>query len=167
MAMQDTRYVRGPERLARRMATIRAALSLPVLTEEVANLLLKRTLARFEAQVDPDNNPWAALKETTQLRRKMSGYSPAHPILQRTKELKHAIHVLRGASPGAVFTNTGANARIGVDDEEVTGRARAHQYGNSRVVARRFLGIGQLDVKAVDSQLRRLGAKLNMKLRMP
>jgi Phage virion morphogenesis family. len=167
MALQDTRYVRGPEKLARRMATIRATLALPVLTNEVAELLLKRTLVRFEAQVDPDNTPWRALAPATELRRKQSGYDPKHPILQRTQELKHAIHILRGLAPGAVFTNTGAGARIGVSDEGIIGRARAHQRGTAHVPMRRFLGIGRLDVKAVDSQLRRLGAQLNKKLLLP
>lgn len=166
MPLRDTRYVHGAERLGRRMATITAALSLPVLTREVGELLLKRTLIRFKEEVDPDNVPWKPLAATTMLRRRnIPGIGEAHPILVRSTRLRGAIRVLRGQAAGAVYTNTGAGVRIGVDDPDLVARARAHQQGNARVPQRRFLGIGRLDVKAVDSLLRRRGAKLNATLR--
>lgn len=158
----DTRYVSGAEKLGRRIATIRTRLNLPAMVDEIGNLLLKRTLSRFDAEVTPDYLPWAPLKQTTILRRKSEGYGPT-PKLVRTKTMRDSIKLIKGGITGAVFTNTGAGVRIGIDDEEIAKYGRVQNQGQpGRIVARRFLGIGRLDVKAVDSLLRRKAVQLGL-----
>jgi len=158
----DTRFVRGAEKLGRRVATIRANLNLPSMVDEIGNLLLQRTLRRFDQEVDPDGNRWAALKESTILRRRQMGLGPS-PKLVRTRDMRDAIKLIKGGIQGAIFTNTGAGVRIGIDDEEIAKYGRAQNYGvPGRIVARRFLGIGRLDVKAVDSLLRRKASQLGL-----
>lgn len=158
--INDTPYVRGAQRLGQRIASIRAAYALPPLVDEISALLLKRTLERFDREVDPDNRPWRPLTAYTLQRREKEGYGPG-PILQRTKTLRSSIRVIRGAAVGATYANTGAGSRIGVDDPETVQRAAVHNKGSAHIPARRFLGIGRLDVKAVDSLLRRKAANLS------
>lgn len=157
----DTRFVSGAEKLGRRIATIRANLNLPNMVDEIGTLLLKRTLTRFDAEVDPDGNPWAPLKQTTILRRRSMGLGPT-PKLVRTRDLRSAIKLIKGGIQGAIFSNTGAGVRIGIDDPEIAKYGRVQNYGDGRVIARRFLGIGRLDVKAVDSLLRRKAVQLGL-----
>ncbi len=157
--INDTPFVRGAQRLGQRIATIRATCALPPMVDEITDLLLKRTLARFDQQVDPDGRPWRALSAYTLQRREKEGFGSG-PILQRTKALRSSIRVIRGAAVGATYTNTGAGSRIGVDDPETVQRAAVHNKGSEHIPARRFLGIGRLDVKAVDSLLRRKAATL-------
>lgn len=152
----DTPFVRGADRLSRRIRTIRENLGLPDLTEEIGDLLLARTMRRFERGVDPDERPWAPLKPET-IRRKARGGFPAKP-LQRTLKMKDSIKKIRGGS-GSLFTNTGAQVRIGIQDPQIADYARRHQQGRG-IPARRFLGIGALDVKAVDSLMRRKARQL-------
>lgn len=166
----DTQFVRGAERLSQRIATIRAKLSLPVMTEQIGDLLLKRTQARFDRQVDPDGMAWKPLAEYTLRRKQQEGYGSKN-ILVRTEALRKAIKLIRGRADGTIFTNTGAGVRIGIDPkavsvvptkkgsrtERVADYAIVHQKGSKNVPKRRFLGIGRLDVKAVDTFLRRRG----------
>lgn len=161
--VSDTRYVRGAERLGRRIATIRGNLNLPAMVDEIGNLLLKRTMNRFDREVDPDGIPWLPLKETTILRRRQMGLGP-HPKLVRTSDMRGAIKLIKGGIQGAVFANTGAGVRIGIDDEEIAKYGRVQNRGSEdgRIPARRFLGIGRLDVKAVDSLLRRKADQLGL-----
>lgn len=157
MSATDTRYVQGAAKLSRRIATIRARLNLPQLTNEVTDLLLKRTDRRFETQTDPDGRPWPALKPSTIKRKAREGTKRG--ALQRTGKLRASIKRVRAAA-GATFISTGAEARIGIEDPEVAAYARRHQQGFG-VPVRRFLGVGALDVKAVDSLLRRKARELD------
>jgi phage gpG-like protein len=154
----DTKFVRGADKLQARIATIRQNLQLPILIEEVGQLLLRRTLDRFENEVDPDGKSWVPLKETTLRRKAYAGYG-SKKKLQRTGKLKSSIRVIRGGS-GTTFTNTGAGLRIGIENPEVAVYGKIQNTGNNRIRARRFLGIGALDVKAVDSLLRRKAKEL-------
>lgn len=157
--VNDTKFVKGAEKLSRRIATIRNKLDLPPLVEEIGGLLLKRTRERFDKQVDPDERPWADLAPVTIKIRRRLGYGPG-PKLRRTGQLREAIQLIRGRADGGIFTNTGAGIRIGVIDPEVVEKARALNRGTSRIPARRFLGISRLDVKAVDSFLRRIAERV-------
>lgn len=160
MTAQDTKYVRGAERLGRRIATIRAAVSVPVLVREANELLLRRTLDRFDREVDPDGKPWPALAGSTLERRKRANGFVGKPKLVQTGELRASIQLIRGGE-GTLYTNTGAGGRIGIEgDEALVGKARAHQRGYKNIPVRRFLGIGKNDVTAVDGLLRRTAAKL-------
>lgn len=158
MAVQDTRVVRNVERLSQRLKTIRAALSVPLLTKEIGNLLLRRTLVRFEDEEDPQGRPWAPLKDSTLARRKREGGRPGKKILQQTEGLKRAIRIIRSTgAEGAIYTNTGALVRIGVEDGPHIEKARTHQRGlrARNIPARRFLGVAYKDVAAADALLRR------------
>lgn len=154
--VRDTQFVRGAERLGRRIATIRRTLNLPDLTDEIGQLLLNRTLRRFKAEVTPDGIPWEPLKESTIRRKRQLGYGDRQK-LQRTDDMRSAIRLIRGGITGAMFTNTGAGVRIAITDPKIAEYARVQNRGSydGRIPARRFLGIGRLDVKAVDSFLRR------------
>lgn len=161
--LSDTPTVRGGEKLRRRIATIRRAYALPPLVNEIGVLLLRRTLDRFDRQLTPEGTLWAPLKDTTLARKKREGFGDK-PSLVRTNEMRKSIRVLRGMATGAVYTNTGAGLRIGIDNPEAVSRARANNAGTSRIQARRFLGVGRLDIKAVDSLLRRHVSLLKSKL---
>jgi len=153
----DTHYVQGAERLSRRIATIRRNLSLPVLTDEIGDLLLKRVLQRFDAEVDPDNVPWLPLALATLERKRRLGYGGQKKLV-RTREMRNAIQKIKGVNAGATYANTGAGVRIGIANPEIAKYARAQNQGvPGHIPARRFLGVGRLDVKAVDSFLRRKG----------
>lgn len=152
--IQDTRFVNGAQRLSQRIRTIREKFQLPAFTEELGNLLLKRTLERFDREVDPDGNPWAPLADTTIQTKLRLGFGGMGK-LKRTTKLRNSIRLIRGDVTGTIFTNTGAGVRIGISDEERVDVGRVHNLGTNRIPQRRFLGIGALDVKAVDSFLRR------------
>lgn len=153
-----TSRVTGAERLKRRIQTIRQNLDLPAMTEEINALLLVRIRRRFDNEVDPENRPWVPLAPVTIADKIRRGFGDKKKLV-RTGKLRDAIQSIRGGA-GAVYTNTGASARIGIDDPSVVARARALNSGTNKIPARRFLGIGSLDVKAVDSLLRRRAQKL-------
>lgn len=154
MAIRDTFYVNGAARLSQRIATIRERLSLPVMTEEIGELLLKRTLERFDREIDPDGIPWKDLSPVTVFIKRRMGYGNKGK-LKRTEALRNSIKLLRGSVQGTIFTNTGAGRRIGIEAGKQADVGRAQNYGTDRIPARRFLGIGARDVKSVDSFLRR------------
>lgn len=157
----DNLFVRGAERLKQRIETIRTRLALPALTNEIGELLLRRTLDRFDRAVDPDGRPWKPLSPATLRRKSAAGYA-GKGSLKRTETLRKSIRIIK-SNAGATFINTGAGARIGVTGE-AEARARVHQYGSRTVPARRFLGVGALDVKSTDSFLRRRAAALEQDL---
>lgn len=158
---KDTRYVGGARKLARRIQTIRRNTQLPPLLDEIGGLLLRRTLDRFDKEVAPDGTPWAPLAPATLERRKRLGYEN-NPKLVRTQTLRNSIQLIKGDVTESVFTNTGAGVRIGVQDPEVAAYASVQNNGNTRIPARRFLGVSALDVRAVDGFLRRRARKIEL-----
>ncbi len=159
MSIKDTPYVSGAAKLGQRMATIRGKLDLPNLTKDVADLLLSRTLRRFDREEDPDGRHWVPHSKETVRKR-----GPGAKILNETGELRNSIRRIRGNAAGTVYTITGAGSRLGVEDPQIARRAAANQYGTLHIPQRRFLGIGRLDVKAVDSLMRRRAAKLQREI---
>jgi hypothetical protein len=157
--VRDTRQVSGAQRLGQRIATIRARLNLPVLSNEIGELLLNRTLRRFDAGLDPDGRVWEPLADNTLASKRRMGFE-RQGILKRTLKLRNAIQLIRGDITGAMFFNTGAGVRLGVLDEEQVIKARVHQRGNKHIPQRRIFGIGPLDIKSVDSFLRRRGQQV-------
>ena len=155
----DTPYVRGADKLKKRIDTIRKAHALPPLVKDVGALLLRRTLDRFDRAITPNYEPWTPLQEATEKRKIRGGFSRG--ILKRTLTLRRSIKIIRGGRD-TTFTNTGAAVRIGVDDPNVAQYAVAQNKGTGTIPARQFLGIGRLDVKAVDSLLRRKAEKLKV-----
>jgi hypothetical protein len=95
-----------------------------------------------------------ALAESTLRRKAALGYGNEQKLV-RKGTMRDAIQIIRGGITGATFTNTGAGVRIGIQDPEIAKYARIQNRGNHHIPARRFLGIGRLDVKSVDSLLRR------------
>lgn len=154
----DTEFVGGADKLAARLRTIRANLNLPAFSTEIMLLLKKRTLDRFDKEVDPDGNPWKPLTEATLATKRRKGYGDKGK-LKRTLALRNAIRIIRGGS-GSIFTNTGAGGRIGVEDPKIATYGRYQNNGTRKIPARRFLGIGRLDIKAVDSLMRRKAIQL-------
>lgn len=152
--MIDNRFVRGADKLKRRLDTIVAGLALSGLTEGVGELLLRRTLKRFDSEVDPDGRPWVPLARSSLQRRKRNPGNSSGKILVQTRAMRNAIKLIRGGA-GSVYTTTGVGHRIGIQDEGIAVRARVHNLGLGHVPQRRFLGVGRLDVKSVDSYLRR------------
>jgi phage gpG-like protein len=154
--IQDTRFVSGAERLGRRIRTLRDRFGLAPFKEELGDLLLARTMRRFDAEVDPDGVPWASLARKTQRDRARLGFDGQK--LVRTGKMRDSIQLIRGV--GGFYTNTGAGLRIGIPNgrEAMIGWVQNHGYG--AIPARRFLGVGRLDVKAVDSFLRRRGQQM-------
>lgn len=161
--MKDTKFVDGAEKLKRRIATITASLALPAMMNEIGELLLRRTLRRFDAEVDPDNQKWKPLASETLQRRKRSGGYEGKKILVQTGEMRKAIDIIRGGA-GSVYTNTGAGVRIGIQDEEIAVRGRVHNSGLGGIPQRRFLGIGKTDIGSVDQFLRRRADAMERKL---
>ena len=164
MPLRDSRTVRGAERLGRRIRTIVENLALPVLTNDIGSLLVKRTKDRFEQEVDPDGVPWKPLNRKYAAQKAAEGHRTK--ILQRTGTLKDSIRKIQGTPTGTLYTNTGAGVRIGVDEDKVP-YARYHQEGTRAIPRRVFLGVGRLDVKAVDSLLRRKSKSLQRELEAP
>lgn len=154
MSLRDSEFVNGATKLKQRIATIRERLGVPAMTQEIGELLLARTLRRFDQEVDPDGVKWVALSPVTVVIKRRLGYG-GKGKLKRTENLRKSIQLLRGSVSGSVFTNTGAGVRIGIPDGKQADIGRVQNYGDGRIPARRFLGIGALDVKSVDSFLRR------------
>lgn len=169
--MGDTPFIRGAEKLARRIATIRANASFTLNTavDEAGELILRNTRERFQRGVDPDGNKWAPLKQSTIDRKQ---YSPTHSgnrnrPLFRTGSLYESIQLIRGRADGLFATSSGTGVRIGIGQngsfgpaiiggKDISKYARLLQNGiPGRMPARRFLGIGKQDIDQVDSMLRR------------
>lgn len=161
--MIDTPYVRGAEKLRQRIATIRKKTGLPKMVDEIGVLLHRRTMDRFDRGVDPDGVPWQPLAISTLARKRQAG-AGEQGMLVRSGRLRASIRLIRGGA-GAMYTNTGAGIRIGIQDREVAKYARYQQEGvPGRIPARRILGIGRLDVKAVDALMRRRAVQLERSL---
>jgi len=148
----DTPFVRGADKLRDRIARIRRTAALPPLTEEVGALILRRTLQRFDSEVTPDGIPWAPLSDATLKRRKKN--FGGSKILVNTRDLRNSIRRVVGGL-GSFAINTGGGFRIGIQDPDIAEYARVQNNGTGRIPARRFLGIAALDVRAVDSLMRR------------
>ncbi|ALT57997.1 tail completion or Neck1 protein [Pseudomonas phage SM1] len=161
--VMNERYVGGAKKLQQRIATIRRNLALPALTSEIGDLLYRRTMDRFRRMVDPDENPWKDLAPATLRRKQAEGYGDAQKLV-RKGFLRDSIQKITGGISGALFINTGAGVRIGITDPGVAEYAAVQNRGSrdGRIPARRFLGIGRLDVKSVDSFLRRKANNLGL-----
>ena len=154
------RAVSGDQKLLKRIRTIQEGLPALASRERLGDFLVRRMQERYGRRVDPEGRPWKERSTNTK---------GDHPLLEKKGYLRKAIGVLGGINGSGMGINTGAGFRIGVKSVRVQERTRtvvtavygrAHQLGNKRVPRRRFLGIGRLDVKAVDSLLRREMKKL-------
>lgn len=165
MALRDTRTVRGAQKLGQRIRTIRTRTNLPAMVDDILELLHRRTMSRFAREVTPDNEPWLPLAEYTLRRKKQLGYGNKQKLV-RTDTMRRSIKVIRGRADGGIFVNTGAGGRIGITDPKVAEYANKQNKGSEHIPARQFLGIGRLDIKSVDSFLRRRATQLDRDLRL-
>lgn len=152
--------VTGQQSLIRKLKRVRLGLPGVIENDEAKQLLVRRIRARFDSQVDPDNMPWAPLKPRTVEIKKRLGAPKPNQALYRWGALRESIDVIRGSNAGLFSTNTGLGFRIGVTDPEVADYARIQQYGNSRIAARPFLGLNELDIKSYRSLASRKLKKL-------
>ncbi len=155
----DSQFVDGAGKLSRRISTITAKLALPLMTQQIGGLLERRIKERFDKEVNADNQKWKDLKPNTIKRKSMQGYGATKKLV-REGTLRDSIKIIKGGS-GSFAINTGAGVRIGVDDkaidkdgDPVSVYARIQNRERNQ---RQFLGIGRLDIKSVDSFLRRAG----------
>ena len=157
--MAAQKKVRGDRALLQRIATIQAGVGPLVSRERLGAFLVRRMQDRFDKEQDPDGNRWKARAPSSR---------GSHKILNRTGTLRGAIGVLDGVG-GGFGSATGAGFRIGIRSTKVADGnrtvdpavyGRIHHQGNKHVPQRRILGISALDVKAVDSLLRRELKKL-------
>lgn len=155
----DAPFVDGAAKLSRRIATITAKLALPAMTQEIGELLVRRILKRFDEEVDADGKKWKDLSPVTLGIKKRLGYGGEKKLV-RTHALRDAIKVVKGGA-GSFAINTGAGLRIGIDDGVLGERGQPvslyARIQNRERNGRQFLGIGRLDIKSVDSFLRRAG----------
>jgi phage gpG-like protein len=125
------------------------------MTEAISIMLHRRTMERFDKEIEPSGKRWAPLSEYT-LGDPRAG-AQGRRILNRTGKLRSSIRIIRGGL-GSTFTNTGAGARIGIQDPEMAEIGAALNKGvQGRIPARKFLGIGPTDIASVDAYLRRRG----------
>lgn len=152
----DNQYVQGGDRLVDRVATIRKKLAIADVVGDIGAFLLRRTLNRFDEEVDPDGKRWKPLADST-LRRREYADASGKKMLVRTRTLRESIKIIKGGL-GSTFTNTGAGLRIGIDASARTEDGKSVAlYGKIQNQRRRFLGVGTQDVRDIDSMLRRRG----------
>lgn len=158
------RVVTGDRKLIQRIRTIQEGLPSLVSRDRLGDFLLRRMQDRYSRRVDPDGVPWADRSAQTR---------GDHPLLEKHGTLRGSIGVLGGMGGSGFGVATGAGFRIGVRSRKFTESSksssrtvdpavygRAMQLGLGGVPKRRFIGIGKLDIKAVDSLLRRELTKL-------
>ena len=148
----DTPFVRGADKLRARLQRVADAVNLAALVEDIGQTLERRTIQRFDREIDPDEQPWAPLSRVTLENKKKLGCGNRRKLV-RTGELRSSIRRVRGTAGLAV--NTGAGFRIGITDPRIAQKGRYLNFGTRKIPARRFLGIGMLDIRAVDGLLRR------------
>jgi hypothetical protein len=157
----DTRVVTGADKLKRRLQLIATTLALAPMTDFIGEMILVRNLERFDREEDPDGRKWERLSDRTKADK--FGVGAANKkILVRSGAMRGAIQLIKGNVAGSTFVNTGAGVRIGVKGQpRVVARARAHNRGVPKMglPQRRFLGVADSDVRAVDLFLKRLGNK--------
>ncbi len=157
--MAGKERVVGAGALLKRIATIQSGIGPLVSRERLGAFLVRRMQERFDKEQAPDGSRWKS---------RASSSRGNHKILNRTGALRGALGVLEG-SGGGFGAATGAGFRIGIRSVKVRDGSRTsdtavygriHHQGNKHVPQRRILGISALDVKAVDSLLRRELKKL-------
>ena len=121
---------------------------------KIEELIIKRTRMRFArggtnelAQKDPDKRSWPRPRQ--KLRSRIKGKTrDQRQILKDTGALRDSIKAIRGKLATGVASPTGAGVSIGSS----LPYARWHQLGEPelKIPRRRFLGIGNADIRAVD-----------------
>lgn len=155
MSLDNPPYLRGAEKLAQRIRTVRENTGIALSTPDLLNRLVKANLRRFDREVDPSGNRWEVRAHDPYGRTDRRG--AGRGTLIRTGKMRASIGIIRGFSKGSLAVATGANGRIGILASVYPDQARYgrfHQFGIG-VPKRTFLGIAASDVVMIDSALRR------------
>lgn len=123
--------------------------------EEAMSYLHERISQRFAHEGDDIVGPWAPLRFSTEKVRGDAGFGAAHPINERTGELRNwliASHTVTESGDGVIGDIPG-NASIGL---ELMDKLTTAQIGRSdpSTVARPVLGIGVVDMEAIVTSMR-------------
>lgn len=153
--MADTRTVTGATAAIQKLHRLRDEVLELAVDQDVRQLLLLRVRGRFEMGVDPQGNPWASLLEKTIEKKRRKGYPYPEKPLQASLRLKNAIAIISGSNQGLFAGATGAGFRIGIEDPIAAQYGRIQNYGTSVLPARKFIGLGPLDTRAVQALLNR------------
>jgi hypothetical protein len=150
--------VKGAGKLAQRLRTLRSNLGDVVSEQEIAPFLLRRIKRRYEAGIDSDLRPFKPLSPKTIAKKKRKASILARKpesILFETGKLFASLRVVERT--GSFASPTGAGFSIGINPTDARSQrlARIHQFGLQGTPQRKFLGVTRLDVKAVDSLIRR------------
>lgn len=141
--MHVTITVRGLQELVSRTEPIRNGRWAQNAVREGIAIVSRGIKERFDAEVDPDGSPWAALKPST-LRRKTG-----EKKLVQSGALRSSIRV--------VGINALASKVVAADMP-----GKFHEHGTTKMVARPFMGISQTDetkvMNMMQRRLRELGA---------
>lgn len=146
--------IRGASELKAKLAHIREATGVFLASNELSDILVRRTKARFVSKTGPDGGAWAPNKKPVDSRTKS--------LLIRSGTLLESIAVIRGSNAGSFATATGAGFRVGIPSgvmsadgrKPVAEYARINQRGvPGRQPARRFLGVGAGEVQEVAARL--------------
>lgn len=149
--------VRGVSDVVRRIALVRREFALVATDADYAKLIKDRVLRRFDKAVDPDDVPWKKLADSTVRIKTKAGYSQPDRPLKATLALRRAIDVIKGRADGLFASATGAGFRIAVTDPDASEYGRWQNNGShaAGIPARRFLGVGASDVRALRDMARR------------
>lgn len=144
--------------------------------DRLENLIVKRTKARFgppgshkNAQRTPAGKPWVELSPRTKRKYNRN----RRQKLVDSKSLVRAIGVVRQNMEGSALQSpTGGGFSVGIlpsASQRVQRKARilnfggfAGRGGQVRIPGRRYLGIGNEDIKAVDLMVKRAMRKFNI-----
>lgn len=138
-------------------------------SKQIQKYLVQRVRNRFKAkgtskvaQTSPKGVAWKKLAPSTIARGRDTNRK-----LFESGDLSKSIKVIKDTLNNALYTNTGAGFRIGVKSSSAAGeyariqneggwsgrKTEAHRKGASYIPARRYLGIGPDDKKAMDTWL--------------
>lgn len=144
--------------------------------DRLEKLIVKRTKARFgtpgshkNAQRDPSGKPWVDLSPRTKRRYNRN----RRQKLVDAKDLVQAIAVVRQNMTGSALQSpTGGDFSVGIApsaSQRVQRKARILNFGGYagrnrkvRIPGRRYLGVGDEDVKAVDLMVKRVMRKFQI-----
>lgn len=160
MSVAVSHRITGQRRIVAKFQRIRSRLPEAFDDSHAKRLLIGRIRARYKAEVSPDGEKWPALSDKTIRNKRAKGSRDPYKKLVDSGLMYRSLQEISKGNAGTFGINTGLGFRIGIDDAEASEYARVHQYGTSRVPARPFLGLTDLDARsyreAVARQLRRI-----------
>lgn len=150
----STPKVRGHQEIITRLRKVAAGVSSAAVGADIEKFMEDRVKLRFSRQRDPDGNKWDAISPQWAKRK------GNNKILTHSGTLRKAIKVVR-RNAGSLASSTGLGFSIGVDPDATDPNGvpaiqygRVHNFGMGRHPPRRFLGMGALDIRALQDRMR-------------